>query len=124
MLCRLLGAMLKKERITGDTRVELEASGGHCFEEDLRNFDKTESEMDLILAKFPADVEDAINYKRHRGRQPTLTLKEKKKWVCSYYQNQLLVQYYQRYGLEPEDSQDLFSTPMSGQVKGILDACR
>jgi hypothetical protein len=123
MLCMLTRYLLEEGLVTEDTRVELEASGGKCFEEDLETFDMSEEEMDRVLARFPDNVQDEIDHKRRKGLLPELTLEEKKQWVCAYTENQFLVEYYERYGLQAEESEDMFSTPMTGTIRGIMEAC-
>ena len=124
MLCLLANHLVDQGLADENTGVMLEASGGKCFEEDLEDFTMSEREMDRILARFPMNVNDEYEVKRDLGLRPELTLQEKKEWVCAHLENQMLVEYFQRYGLQPEeDPQDMFYTVMRGTIGQILDRC-
>lgn len=125
MLCQAIKYLLEKNSITENTTIRLDASGGYCNEDGLKyvmeNYSEDEID-DYVNTNFTSVVTDHINY-----YNSPMSLEDKAKLMCIYFDNQKLVRYYQTYGLtpilkEPGDI-DPWGESMIGTIKGVLDKC-
>jgi len=114
LLCAAAQKALDSGRVSSDGFIELEASGGKCFQKDVSRFLEqwSEAEMDALLIKLKFNNFLHIN------------VKDKAHALCYYHENQRLVAYYQKnYGLQPINESDPYATIMKGKISNCINKC-
>lgn len=118
-LCKLIGGLVEEKKLTPETPIELDASGGTVPKE----FTSTESEesLDKFLASYPSALADLDHDVKLEKRE--ITIQDKARLAEAIRQNHRLIAYYKTYGLTVvEDKGE--SARMSGTIGGILSACQ
>lgn len=118
-LCKLISGLVEEKKLTPETVIELDASGGTVPD----GFTSTESEesLDKFLASYPSALADLSHDVKLEKR--TMTVMDKARLVEAIRQNHRLIAYYKTYGLNVvEDKGE--SARMTGTIGGILSACQ
>jgi hypothetical protein len=118
-LCKVIGGLVEEKKLTPETMIELDASGGTVPE----GFTTTESEesLDKFLASYPSALADLNHDVKLEKRE--ITIQDKARLAEAIRQNHRLIAYYKTYGLTVvEDKGE--SARMTGTIGRILSACQ
>jgi hypothetical protein len=118
LLCAAVRQALASKSVSRNGFIELEASGGKCFQKDITTFmeEWSEAQMNDLITELNFKDFLPIEEKQH-------TIEEKAHALCYYLQNQKLVAYYQQFGLQPNDASDPYFTIMKGNISDCLKKC-
>lgn len=139
MLCRLLTKIkTRNPKLTNNTKIQLEASGGSCDgldtikyvnnkHKDLTSIDTRQKIKRILeIIKSRTDARHFKFVKSDMGREKTASDKLKMLYLtlCGYYRNEKLVEYYKNLSFKVTDNGDPTGVKMETTFGKLYEICK